>query len=690
MRAGHPRRLVLRKVRSRLFDAFTLGLGSIATQTVYIKLILSTQVGGELYAALAIGGWIASVATGAFLAGRIKNLKRSTIWLLSATIKIPLAFFVFIYPSFFIGVLDPLRFLPLILFGMAPSGILYGLLFPLLISKVSKTSTVYRNEAIGSITGGLLIVAFSYLGIGGFTVLFLLSGIEISRILFRRLSTSLIPAVFFIVGFFIGPQLDKAGLDIRWPGFRTLKMVHGHSGLWAVHSREKQLTITYNGEHLQTIPDRQLSEEALLWPLLYHPQAKEMLLIGFEGIEVKKYLPDGVKATRLINDKGYLSLDIQDEVNCINIDPLSYSSDSRYDIINVYLRGGGDLSDNRFETGFFFGKCKNMLKDGGILYVSAISDENYIAPELGSYLSAIKNTLEVFFKSVLLIPGSRIGFLCRHNDDNPNPIESLKKLQIHSPYFNESLINSRLAPFRIVRLQSLITDSKTINNIFKPSSTIDYLMWMGLMFGRSKYLFQIYLFPYPLLYFPVLLLIPLLIRLFKRADFAPLLSITLLGSLGMASEIAAIYLFQILFGYLYLHIGFIIAGFMGGMALGAHYRSRLNFITITGPILACLISMLFLPLLIKTGFGLKITVILLYILAATSGFCSGGGFGILAEKNADDRRLGATLYGADLYGAMSAAVFVPGLLIVFGVSFLFWSLSLMGLIILATLWYLRG
>jgi hypothetical protein len=94
-------------------------------------------------------------------------------------------------------------------------------------------------------------------------------------------------------------------------------------------------------------------------------------------------------------------------------------------------------------------------------------------------------------------------------------------------------------------------------------------------------------------------------------------------------------------------------------------------------------------LLIKTGFGLKITAILLYILAATSGFCSGGGFGILADKKGDDRRFGATLYGADLYGAMSAAVFVPGMLIVFGVSFLFWSLILIGLIISATLWHLR-
>jgi hypothetical protein len=73
MRAGDPRRLVLSIVKSRLTDAYILGLSSIATQTVYIKLILSSQVGGELYAALAIGGWIASVAAGAFLGRELKK-----------------------------------------------------------------------------------------------------------------------------------------------------------------------------------------------------------------------------------------------------------------------------------------------------------------------------------------------------------------------------------------------------------------------------------------------------------------------------------------------------------------------------------------------------------------------------------------------------------------------------------------
>jgi hypothetical protein len=126
---------------------------------------------------------------------------------------------------------------------------------------------------------------------------------------------------------------------------------------------------------------------------------------------------------------------------------------------------------------------------------------------------------------------------------------------------------------------------------------------------------------------------------------------------------------------------------MAGMAAGAHYRNKLKFYGIISPIIACLIALLFLPSIIESEFGLKSGSILLYILAAVSGLCSGGGFALLADREPDGRRSGATLYGADLYGAMAAAIFVPGILIVFGVSFLFWSLVVMGLIISATLWY---
>jgi spermidine synthase len=604
------------------------------------------------------------VAAGAFLGKSIRRDRRAAIWLISAVVKIPLAFLVFIYPSFFTGILDPLRFLPLVVLGIAPTGILYGLLFPQLISELSKTSTVYRNEAAGSVVGGLLTVLFSYFGAGGFSLLFFLSGIEISRAVYGRILIFLIPAACLVGGFFLGPSLDRTGLDLRWPGFETVKTSHGYSGLWAVHDRENQITISHNGRHLRTIPNRQSSEEALLWPFLFHPEAENILLIGFEGIEIDKYLPENVHATALIGDEGFLRLNVANLSEYRISDPLSFKTELQYDIVNVYLRGGAGLGDNRFETDFFFEKCKNWLQNNGILYVSAISDENYIPPELCRYLSSIKTTLDFYFESVSLIPGSRIGFVCSSADKNLNPIESLKTLKIDSPYFNEPLVANRLASFRIAYLQSCFKTDGIDNKIFRPASMINYLRWIGSMFGGARYFFQIYMYPYPLLFFPVILLIPFMIRILGKSDFIPVFAVTMLGAAGLTSEIAVIYLFQILFGYLYLHIGLIIAIFMGGMALGAHLGGKSKYYFIAGPFLIVVILFLFFPTIIESESGLKSALLLLYILAAVSGFCSGGGFAAVSERRPDGRIVGA-------------------------IEFIFWSLFVIGLIISATLWYLQ-
>ncbi len=677
----------MKNSKSHLIDALFLGICSIATQTVYIKLIFSSQVGGELYAALAIGGWIAAVGTGSFIGMKFTKDRQPAIWLFSAIIKIPLAVFIFVYPSFFTGILDPLRFLPLVIIGMFPSGILYGMMFPLLITAESKTTVVYRNEAIGSVVGGLLSVMFSLAGFGGFAVLFLLAGLEISRSINRDKIALLIIAGGFVAGIFSGPFLDKTCLDIRWPGFKTIKTSHGFSGLWAVHSREGQLTLTHNGKHLSTLPDRQSSEEALLWPLLFRPDATSILLIGFEGVESKKYLPLSISATKLISDKSFFRLGVYDSTDFATGDPLSFSPPVKYDIVNIMLHGGGNLSDYRIETGYFFKKCRNMLKADGILYISSDADENYIAPDLGGYLSSLRKSLKSNFDSVIVIPGARAGFVClkKKETEIPNPITALSELNLQSPYFNESLILNRLSAYRLENYQ--IPEAENSNYLFKPKSIIHYLRWQGSMFGGTGRLFQIYSYPFLLFFIPLLILIPIVFWSIKKIDIAPISAVTLFGFFGLAAEIFVLYIFQILFGSLYLHIGMILAVFMAGLALGAHYCDLAKPYYFPLPAIFLLALLPALPLIIELKFGLKIVLILLYMISLMSGVCSGSGFAYLAKHKSRGRSGGATLYGADLYGALIAAVFIPGVLMVSGANFLAGVLVAIGLIISATLWY---
>ena len=681
---------------SRSADAVLLGVCSLATQTVFIRFILSSQTGGELYAALAIGGWIGWVGFGSLIGHKIPPHRRRLIWLISSLVKMPLALLVFLYPGFFTGILDPLRFLPLAIFGMAPTGILYGFLFPLLIGPETRASHIYRNEAIGSLIGGLSASLWVILGSGDFGLLLVLSMIEFSRFLSRKKAMLILGTIGTLLAVVLNPYFDRASMNIRWPGFNTVDVAHGLSGRWSLLSRGDQLTVMHNGMQIGVIPDRASTEEALLWPFLFYPDADSILLIGYEGMQIEEYLPSGVNPLMLYGDRAYTRLNVPSLTPYEIGDPLSLATETRFDIVSVLLHGAGNLYDYRMETDLFFERCAGFLNDDGILYVSTISDENYLSPALADYLSSLKNTLGVFFDSIVVIPGARIGFVCFKGDgsraesygllrDGNVPLSGFQQMNIESPYFNLPLIINRLAEFRVSNLENALDKTAPPNGVLKPVSVLRYLNWQGSAFGAAGSVFAIYTRPYVLIVFVLLLIVPLLLAVLRRHRFSPILGVMGLGFVGMSLEIGIIYLFQTLFGSLYLHLGMILAVFMAGLALGATYSQRLKPLIIIVPILLAAIAIPSGFTIVKLDFGLIFAYIVLYMTSLGAGFSTGGGFAFFVDRSGGAPRAGATLYGADLYGALLAAVFGPGILMSLGTVFLMVALATVSLAVLATL-----
>ncbi len=689
MQASHSRRLVVTVNSSRSADAVFLGVCSLATQTVFIRFILSSQIGGELYAAIAIGGWIGWVGFGSLMGHRIPQHKRRLIWLFSSLVKMPLAFLIFLYPGFFTGVLDPLRFLPLAIFGMAPTGILYGSLFPLLIGPQTRASHIYRNEAIGSLIGGLSASLWVVLGSGDFGFLLLLSMLEFSRFLSGKRSLLILGTVGALLAVALNPYFDRAASNIRWPGFNTVDVAHGLSGRWSLLARGDQLTVMHNGRQIGVIPDRASTEEALLWPFLFHPDADDILLIGYEGTQIGEYLPSGVKPLILYSDRAYTRLNVPDLSQYEIGDPLSLATQRRFDIVSVLLYGAGNIYDYRMETDLFFERCAGFLNDDGILYVSTISDENYLSPALADYLSSLKNTLSGLFDSIVAIPGARVGFVCFKDAGKRVESEDLfagfQQMNIESPYFNYPLIINRLAEFRISNLENALDEAAHPNGVLKPMSVLRYLNWQGSAFGAAGSVFDIYARPYVLIVFILLIIIPLFLAALRRIRFSSIFGVTGLGFIGMSFEIAIIYLFQTLFGSLHLHLGMILAIFMAGLAVGATYSRRLKPLILITPILLAAIAVPVAFAIVKLDLGLIFAYILLYMSSLAAGFSTGGGFAAFTDRSGDAPRVGATLYGADLYGALLAAVFGPGILMSLGTIFLMVALAIVSLAILATL-----
>lgn len=675
--------------RRRSTDAIFLGLCSLATQTILIRFILSSQPGGELYAAIAIGGWIGWVGFGSLLGHGLVTGKRQFAWLFSAVVKLPLAFFVYLYPGFFTGVLDPVRFVPLALLGMAPAGIPYGLLFPSLIAPDAGATRIYRNEAVGSVAGGLLATLWIVLRIGDFGFLLVLSMLELSRALGWKRSWLLLGTAGTGAALVLSPLIDRAVSDVRWQGFKTLQVEHGYSGRWSLLARGDQLTVLHNGQQMGTIPDRQSSENAMLWPLLYYPDAGNMLLIGFEGFSFHEYLPSSVKPYCLFGDGAYTRLKVEESSAYRVGDPLSFSPEHGYDIVSVYHRGAGSLSDYRLETGFFYRRCLRLLGPDGILYVSVTSDENYVSPVLGAYLSALRNTLTSYFDSLAYIPGGRAGFVCFKNKNSSrikkDPIERLGELNIDSPYFNMPYVMNRLAGFRISNFESSLDTDSPPNNILRPKSVFEYLNWQGSVFGRSGVMFSLYRPPYIWVGYILLVAIPGLVAALRRMRFGPILAVAGFGFMGMSFEVIIIYLFQTMFGVLHLHIGMILAVFMAGLAAGAFISARVRLWFLILPILLAIATTPLAGLMVLSDSGLKIAYLIFYIGSLSAGLATGGGFAYIADRSDQAPVAGATLYAADLCGALLAAVMAPAVLMSQGAFFLCGSLAAISAIIVATL-----
>jgi hypothetical protein len=258
-------------------------------------------------------------------------------------------------------------------------------------------------------------------------------------------------------------------------------------------------------------------------------------------------------------------------------------------------------------------------------------------------------------------------------------------LKINSPYFNMPYVMNRLAGFRVSNFERSLDNDSPPNKILRPRSVLEYLNWQGSVFGRSGILFSLYRPPYIWVGFVLLMAVPGLVAVFRRMRFGPIFAVAGFGFMGMSFEVIIIYLFQTMFGVLHLHIGMILAVFMAGLAAGAYISARLKLWFLILPILLAIAITPLAGLMVLSDSGLKIAYLIFYIGSVCAGFATGGGFAYVADRSDQAPFAGATLYAADLCGALLAALTAPAILMSQGAFFLCGSLAVISAIIMATL-----
>jgi spermidine synthase len=177
----------------------------------------------------------------------------------------------------------------------------------------------------------------------------------------------------------------------------------------------------------------------------------------------------------------------------------------------------------------------------------------------------------------------------------------------------------------------------------------------------------------------------------KRREVSPgfnlLLIVFAVGFLGISLELMIIYSYQILTGYVYQQIGFLIALFMLGLPLGAQMakgitqrfspsgKGRISSLTAASCGLG--VMALIIPGLLSTSLPGPITRTFVYLMAIGAGFFVGAVFALALGIYRQNRlvRAAGMVDAADHLGAAVGAFFTGALLVpVLGLSATGWIL----------------
>ena len=588
----------------------------------------------------------------------------------------------------------------------------------------SSIGKVYVLETIGSIIGGLLMTFFLIQYLNSFEIAFIISLVnalisvfllwpkpKLSKTAFRKVLWILSIFLSFLFAYGLLPQtsnsIHHASIQSQW---KSLNVIHNENSIYGnitVTKRGEQYSFFTNGVPSITtpVPDVASIEDFVHFPMLFHEKPKTILVLsgGAGGMihEILKYPVTRVDYVEL--DPLLLKL-IQKFPTPLTQSELSdprvriHYTDSRFfvkrtpdrfDIIFIGLSAPQELQTNRLFSSEFFSMAKKKMNPDGIIVLTLPGSLTYISRELRDLNICILETLKSVYRSVRIIPGDVNLYLASDSDE----IKRLTSLEIAKRLEGRKIKTSLFArPYIEYRLHERWVDwfFKSMegrkvqpNSDFRPLGVFFNLSYWNALF--SPYLTGIFkwfeTFSLKITIILMTILTLFMAAIFKKrpftSRFAVPYAIFTSGLADMIFDLAIIFTFQTLYGYLYYQIGLIVTIFMAGIAVSSLYiTQRLD--KIKRPISLFLTSelcIIFFSLLLPFVFFVpsryleKTSIyILLYAVFLTMSFLSGVLVGLqfpLATKIylATPSRRGTfsqtagLLYGADLLGGFFGGLF---------------------------------
>lgn len=492
---------------------------------------------------------------------------------------------------------------------------------------------VYIYEALGSLLGGVVFTFLLVDYLNAFAIILLLDWLILlvtfiiaGQFRMRIIQVaSVILLVVVLGGIFIWQdKLHWTSIENRWASFKPAETF-----LESIDSRYENLSITKlqdqyqlygNGQLVAVFPNEVEHEKLAHFFLTEHPAPETVLLIGggaegllepilkhptvhslhYVQIDPKmmeiltKYLPD--KDRRAIaknSETGRLSIHYVDGRYFVKHTP------DRFDMIILNLPDPATSLLNRFYTREFFEELKKILKPSGVVVTGVSSAVNYFGETVGNYTGSVYDTLTAVFKNVLVTPGDHGYFFAADQTDvitfDTNELDRrfrtrhISSDKIPAEYF-KPLMDILLEEWHIRLTREALEQRKKsfLNTDIQPISYFfNLLLWDTVMsdFGNKPSTFFRVLkdlkFWWLIIALAGLLVIRLIYarltpqRALQHQRFNTLYVIFAIGFAGLALELVLLFAFQNIYGYLYGMVGFVVAMFMLGLALGGIVSNRI-------------------------------------------------------------------------------------------------------------------
>ena len=681
------------------------GISSVVTQLLTIREVLAQFQGNEIVIALVLFNWLCLGGLGTLLARVITRRPwKATIiklgWLslvlcgLSA-LQLPaireLRNLIFISGSS-VGFYATWLFSFL---SIAPYCLLLGFLLPFSLFVIRAGisdypgTRIYIIDNIGDISGGALFSFVLVYLVTPLQAIFLanlplLAAVYLLFPVSRRHRPAVVQAmvlVFVILA--AGIFWEKASLA---PAAGKLAYYREtRYGRIAVHRDGEQFTLFEDGMPVFSSQNLSLAEETVHYPLSQLDRIEHVLLISAQGgimAELQKYQLKSIDYVEL--DPEVTAVQLQfgmikpiSGLNVIHQDGRAYlaQTDKSYDAIIVNLPEPGTFQMNRFYTDRFFNLAQKRLSSKGVLSFSMQGFDNYLAEPQRQKLSSIYNTIQIYFKHILMLPGQRVFFLCRNRPLTTDIPAALAHKAIPSAYI-EGFYYGNLTRERIERLNAGM-DPNTPANV----DTSPHLM--RLMFSQWFAKFQ----TSPFVFFLVLsVLAAIYFYRIAREEFV----IFSTGCTTMGCEILVIFAFQIYFGYIYLQIGIIITIFLAGLLPGAWLGNRLQrqgkpLLVLTDGLLIVFLTIFILTI---DSFADRLPVMFYLIFGFVVSLTCGFQFPLALYLKGSDNSAVTRTFSADLIGAaggtlLTSVVLIPQAGILWTAAGLI-GLKLVSLLMIAT------